>query len=175
MRAREPRRESGSALFVALLMLVLMGFLGIAALDTVRRDQQVAGFQNQSRSAFYAAEAGVADARSMVSDVFSRSVWPVFPHTQGTPRFLGDVALYDRETDRPKYYGDPDAPNPAPIAYLGGKERPPEGFDWSGSAGIVNTFWQVNVVGESPDGSRSRLEVIAIRGLQGSPPHSLTY
>ena len=60
------RSERGSALFVAVLMLVMMGFLGVAALDSVARDREVAGLQNRSRTAFYAAEAGLANARQLI-------------------------------------------------------------------------------------------------------------
>ena len=45
MRARNERREEGLALFVTVLMLVLMGGIALAALDTVTRDRQVAGLQ----------------------------------------------------------------------------------------------------------------------------------
>ena len=64
------RREGGSALIVTVLLLVLLAVIGLAALDTVTRDQQVAGFQNRSRLALYAAEAGVADAKDRL-----RAVW----------------------------------------------------------------------------------------------------
>ena len=50
------------ALFVTVLMLVFMTAIAFAALDTVARDRQVAGLQNRSRNAFYAAEAAVAEA-----------------------------------------------------------------------------------------------------------------
>ena len=40
----DPRGEQGSALFVAVMLMVLMGLIGFAALDTVTKDQQVAGF-----------------------------------------------------------------------------------------------------------------------------------
>ena len=66
MQVRERRRQGGAAMFVAVLMLVLMGWLGLAAMDTASRDQQLAGFRNRSRSAFYAAEAGAAAGRALV-------------------------------------------------------------------------------------------------------------
>ena len=47
MRQRT-RREGGAAMFVAVLMLVMMGALALAAMDTATRDRQVAGFQNRS-------------------------------------------------------------------------------------------------------------------------------
>ena len=55
-------RQDGSALIIAMVMLALMGVIGLAALDTVTLDQQVASYQSRKRVAFYAAEAGVAEA-----------------------------------------------------------------------------------------------------------------
>ena len=88
-----------------------MGFLGLAALDRVTRDEQVAGYQNRARTAFYAAEAGIAEARRIVR--FERREsdrsTPAFP-TEAVPRTLGDTTLFDREDGQlPRYFGDPQA------------------------------------------------------------------
>ena len=174
MRDRQARRQAGSALFVALMMLVIMGFLGVAALDTVTRDRQVAGFQNRNKSAFYAAEAGVAEARSEVREVQSRTDNVDFLFTPGAPRLLGDAALYDREVNLPRFYGDPDFA-PA-VQYLEGDGPVPDGFNYGGSGKtIVETFWQINVVGESADGSRVPVEVVEVKALGGSPQHRNSY
>ena len=60
------RREAGSALIITVLLLLLLGVIGLSALDTVTRDQQVAGAQNRSTAALYAAEAGLAQAKDEV-------------------------------------------------------------------------------------------------------------
>jgi hypothetical protein len=158
-------RNQGSALFVAVMMLVLMGFLGLAALDRVMRDEQVAGFQNRARTAFYAAEAAVAEARSLLANsaiVSDRSSAIPF-HPDTAPRTVGDTALYDREGGTlPRYHGDPSF-NPA-IRYL--KDGPGlQGGNLQPGQGLVETLWQINVVGASPDGSRSRIEVVAVRPM----------
>ena len=159
------RREQGSALFVAVMMLVLMGFLGLAALDRVTRDEQVAGFQNRARTAFYAAEAAVADARSLLANsaIVSDRTSGVPFHVEAAPQQVGDTALYDREGGNlPRYYGDP-AFNPS-IKYL--KDGPGlQGGNLQPGQGLVETLWQINVVGVSPDGSRSRIEVVAVRPM----------
>lgn len=54
------RRETGTALIVAMLLLALMGIIGLASLDTVMRDRQVAGHTSLAQTALYAADAGVA-------------------------------------------------------------------------------------------------------------------
>jgi hypothetical protein len=163
----ERRRESGSALFVAVLMLVLMGWLGLAGMDTASRDRQVAGFQNRSRAAFYAAEAGAAQGRALVRQVASRADTPVLAQS-----FLGDAALYDRETQLPQYYGDP-AFAPNFVAYLdeGGVAG---GMNLGAKTKFVNTMWRINVEGQSPGplaaigtsrASTARIEVVETKVL----------
>ncbi len=155
------RYERGSALFVAVLLLVMMGALGLAALDTISEDRQVAGFQNRALLAFYAAEAGAAQARYTLRTVGSRSDQPAFP-TQNNPTTLGDATIYP--FGLPRFYGDP--AYSAPIRYVrdggvyasGGNLR-------IGGQQRVNTLWQINVVGESPDGSKARIEVMERRVL----------
>jgi hypothetical protein len=161
--SRSRRSESGSALFVAVMMLVLMGALGIVALDKVTIDRQVAGFQNRAQSAFFAAEAGVAEARDLVAEVGTRSQVPNF-HTVTAPRVLGDTALYDVEGSTPRYYGDPRFA-PDFIRYKGdGGAASGMNLQW-GKQKLVTTLWQINVVGQTPDGSRSRQEVVEVKIL----------
>ena len=74
MSRRENRLEQGSALLIAVLMLVLMGLIGIAALDAVTRDGQVAGYLNRKKVAFFAAEAGVAKALETLNNNLTPTV-----------------------------------------------------------------------------------------------------
>ena len=60
------KREGGAALLMSMLMLVLMGMIGLASLDTVMRDRQVAGFQSLSQTALYAADAAVSEGLDIV-------------------------------------------------------------------------------------------------------------
>jgi hypothetical protein len=160
MSQHNRKLEGGSALFVAVVMLVMMGFLGLGALNRVTLDEQVSGFQNRARTAFYAAEGAIAEARRIVQvNATNRGVQPAF-HTAGSKAQVGDATLYDREGGNlPSYYGDPAFPQA--IRYLkdGG---PVEGFSLQPGQGLVKTLWQINVLGESPDGSSSRLEVVAV-------------
>jgi hypothetical protein len=68
----------------------------------------VAGYQNRARTAFYAAEAGIAEARRIVRfEVENQSDNPAFP-TEAVPRTLADAGLFDRENGQlPRYFGDP--------------------------------------------------------------------
>ena len=62
----ERRHEAGAALLIAMLLLAMLGVIGLASMETVTRDRQVAGFQNRGRAALYAAEAGVAHATGII-------------------------------------------------------------------------------------------------------------
>ena len=160
----ERRREQGMALFMTVLILVLMASLAIAALRTVARDREVAGHQNRSRSAFYAAEAGAAEARALVRDVVVRTEIPAF-YDNGAPKLLGDLALYDRESRQPRFYGDPSLVDP--IRYTGESAvAGGEGFNLSVKGQqLSSTYWQINVAGESATGDQARLEVVEVKVL----------
>jgi hypothetical protein len=158
------RREGGSALIVTVLLLVMLGVIGLAALDTVTRDQQVAGFQTRARLAFYAAEAGVADAKDRLRDVYSTSALVNFP-SAGTPVDLGDTATFPY--GQPQYYGDPNVARA--ISYLdAGAIDLGSGMDLrEGGEQWFNTLWRIRVEGRAPGGSTARLDVVATRTLSG--------
>lgn len=164
IRARR-RRESGTALIVSILMLVLLTAMGIAALDTVSMDNEVAGYQKRARAAFFAAEAGAATARQVVRNMGARSELPVigtdFPDA-GSPATLSTAADFVR--GQPQYYADPAITQP--IKYIGEGGACTEGCDLNqGGIKFNHTRWQINVVGESAEGSAARLEVVATRML----------
>lgn len=157
VRAR--RGEEGSALLVAVMMLVLMGFIGFAALDTVTRDRQVAGFQTRSRTAFYAAEAGLATAMNLVRAAGTRGDTPALPQT-----LLGDTAAYaDYGGNRPSFRGDPTVPSPVAWSRDGGiaagMNLNPE------QTPLVNTLWRIRIEGQTPDGATSRVDAMASKVL----------
>jgi hypothetical protein len=174
-RPETRRRERGSALFIAVMMLTLMGFLGLAALDRVTRDEQVAGYQNRARTAFYAAEAGIAEGRRIVRYEVAgddKNETPAFPQ-EALPRPLGDAGLFDREGGNlPRYFGDPSAElakercdRNAAVAICfarkgGDKSINLGGNKQQGKSKPEIGLWHIGVVGESPDGSRARLAVL---------------
>ena len=164
MTLHSERREGGSALIVTVLLLVLLGIVGLAALETVTRDQQVAGFQNRSRLAFYAAEAGIADAKNRLRDVWTTEDTVAFPN-QATAVQLGDAVTFPH--GQPSYYADPAAA--AGIEYMNaGAPSVGGGHDQRlGGSTRVNTLWRIRVEGSAPGGTTSRLEVVATRELDG--------
>ena len=158
MKGSNGPHQEGAALFVAVLVLALMGALGIMAFNTVLVDRQVAGFQNRANTAFYAAEAAAATGRSLLRSVGSRSDTPALPTST-----LGDVGLYDREPTLPSYSGDPAEVNP--IRYLrDGGRAGGMGVEVGGQS-FVYTLWQINVQGQSPGGSTARIEVVETKVL----------
>ena len=151
-------------MFLAVMILVLMGALGLVALDNATEDRRIAGFQNRSHTAFEAAEAGLAHARQLVLDASTGTPVPL-PLTT-----LGDTALYDRETTRPTYQQDPRvvATNPTGILSVGSANV---------SGGALGK-WQsglfvLNVEGRSAQngaGVETRASIVRLEAVQATAP-----
>ena len=137
------------------MMLVLMGLIGIAALDTMTKDRQVAGFQQRARLAFYAADAGVAQGLSLVLSASNRGTVPALAATQ-----LGDAVIYPY--GQPVFVGDPLAANPVVYVKDGG---PVQGMNLQVPPQFVNTLWDIRVEGQTSDGGKSNLEAMATKML----------
>jgi len=162
------RRESGSALIITVMVMLLLGAIGLSALDTVMRDQQVAGFQNRSSEAFYAAEAGVSAAKDLIrQSVFSPTDTVNFA-TSAAPVMIGDAYTYPN--GQPQYYGDPKATDPIKsmnqtltVSGAGGSNmRQGTGANWNKFA-----LMQIRVAGQTADGAVSRIEVVTTNQMPG--------
>lgn len=166
--ASERKREQGVALMLAILLLIAVSALALSTMQTAASDGVVAGYQNQESIAFYAAEAGVAEARSVIRNMGARSQVPDYPAdfpNAGAPTSLSQ-STYFNGAGQPVYYADPNPPAAAPIVYIGEGEPCTEGCNIAiGGQQYNHTKWQVNVVGESPSGDQKRLEVVATRML----------
>ena len=154
------------ALMLSILLLITVSALALSTLQTAASDGTVAGFQNQEAMAFYAAEAGIAEARRIVRNMGERSQVPTFP--ADFPNEANPVALSDSYEfvtgAQPVYYADPNPPTP--IGYVGEGKQCTDGCNMTlGGAKYNHTKWQINVVGESPSGDQKRLEVVATRLL----------
>lgn len=160
MARRPGKRDRGAAMFIAVLLLILMGALGLVALDTATEDRRIAGFQNRSASAFAAAEAGIAHA----ADLAKQS------NTNLPTQTLGDLTVYDREGALPTYRADPNplpvGTNPTGITSAGYGAA--DGFAPAAGGSWKMGKWRINVEGRSPvnaagiDGrmSTSRIELM---------------
>lgn len=163
------RRESGSALIITVLVMLLLGAIGISALDTVMRDQQVAGYQNRASTAFYAAEAGVAQAKDLVRRNVLSGVEKLSFADYATAVSIGDSSLYPE--GQPIYYGSPKAgedpvqsmDESLKIAGAAGSDmRQGMGPRWNNFA-----LWKIRVAGQTPDGAVSRIEVVTLNQVPG--------
>lgn len=169
--------ERGAALLMAVLFLALMGIIGLASMDTVTRDRQVAGYQSRAQTALYAAEAGVnfglalirRDAQGLAGGG-EGALHDYNPSdTSGGPPEFPDLANADvlgtnfPAPGPPRFYMDPNASDPnngaAPsqaIRYIGRGGPCP---DWIMSAGIgsvqwAEAQWDIRVRGDNPGGTR---------------------
>jgi hypothetical protein len=148
MSCRENRLQQGSALLIAVLMLVLMGLIGIAALDAVTRDGQVAGYLNRKKVAFFAAEAGVAEALQTLNIDLAPSVGLTT---------LGDSSLYPH--GRPSYRLDPAVADPIDNIGFGTASGMNLAIGQGGAPAFQISYWRVNIQGDAPGGSVARIEI----------------
>ena len=65
--ARQDRREQGSALILALILTIVITFLGFGLITRSLLVTRIAGNERYSTKAFYAADAGLAAAKARLS------------------------------------------------------------------------------------------------------------
>jgi hypothetical protein len=143
-------REAGIALLASVLLLLMLASIGLASLNVVERDQQVAGYLNRKAMALHAADAAIARALGELSATGTPSV----PATQ-----MGDATLYPH--GQPSYRTDATAADPIEMAGTGGLP----GFGLTGGQGggqaqFLVQYWMIRVQGEAPGGSIARVEVL---------------
>ncbi len=150
------RRDEGSALLVAMVMLALMGLIGFSSLDTVMRDRQVAGFQSRAQNALYGADAGIAESLEILKNEITGSA--LAPgDCLGTT--LGSTTLQNGTV-----YG-PDTTASSQICMLASAD-PCASLDASievGQAIYLNTIWNVRAQGVAVGGATSRIQSTADR------------
>src|SRR5512141_1755645 len=67
LRLRQPDRERGAALFLAILVLFILTVMGIALMFTTSIEQTLAGTETKISKIFYAADSGIEYAGAMLS------------------------------------------------------------------------------------------------------------
>ena len=169
------KHEAGAALLVAVLLLAMLGVIGLASMETVTRDRQVAGFQNRARVALYAADAGVAHAVGIIraqaqtlapgGEGALRSFNPAFPGKGGVA--MMSLGSQFPAPGSPSYGMDPNASDPnnstAPaqaIRYIG-RGQPCPGWVMSGETGAVQwreAIWDIRVIGSAPGGGDDAIQ-----------------
>ena len=158
-------REGGAALLITMMMLVLMGMIGLASLDTVLRDRQVAGHTSQSRQALYAAEAGVAQGLEMVHTAsLGTAISPGECPSQGIPFTpLDNGASFRRDTTADGPGSDPDLnvcmlATAEPCDFGGGGSSIEQGQQI-----FLRTVWDLRVEGRSQGGAVARVQATVNR------------
>ncbi len=63
--------DTGSALIIALLILLVLTLLGINAINTTTFETAISGNERARLEAFYAADAGIEEAKSRLPDLIS--------------------------------------------------------------------------------------------------------
>lgn len=161
------KREQGAAMFLAVMLLILMGAIGLVALDTASEDRRIAGFQNRTSAAFQAAEAGLAHAAEL-----ARSANFTVP-----PTTISDAGVYDREGGQlPSYRADPASvgTNPTGIVRAPGVDGAAEGVPPEAGGGWKTARWQINIEGRSPNaagGMDSRMSTARVELVYGTLTH----
>ncbi len=157
------KREQGAALIVTVMLLVLMGLIGIAAMETVTQDRKVAGFQTQSKMALYAAEAGLSDAKERLTtdpNAYDKTAVVPFPACAAAINY-GDPAIYGAlpYTAQPSYCADPNiGVNPA-IQYVGSQ---PVSINMDQSLPReVYWLYRIRVQGQASGQNTARLDTVA--------------
>jgi len=176
--ARDRRRdERGVALLIAVLFLALMGIIGLASMDTVTRDRQVAGYQSRAQTALYAGEAGVnfglalvrRDAQGLAAGGEGALADYNPSDTSGGPPEYPDLANAEvlggasfPAPGPPRFYMDPNAEDPnntaaasQAIRYIG-RGGPCPGWIMSSGVGSVQwgeALWDMRVRGDNPGGT----------------------
>lgn len=179
MRA-ERRAESGTALLVTVLMLTIMGLIGVASMDTVMRERQIAGFHKRVQPSLYAAEAGISLGMALIrSDVPALAPLGVAgleaydPSGETPPRFPNSGAPTMLGADfpapgSPSFFLDPNASDPdntgAParaVRYIGKGDEC--GWIMSAEANSVEwaeALWDIRVSGASPGGGLVSIQAV---------------
>jgi len=149
-RHDDTRHQAGSALLITSLLLLILGLFGFAALSTVTKDQQIAGFSKRQRLAFYAAEAGVAKAL----ETLTTQMAPNVPATD-----LGDSSLFPH--GRPSFRPDPTATTP--IENIGNGAFPGMSLNLgqNGQPTYQLSYWRIRVQGRAPGGTAARIEAVS--------------
>ena len=165
---RDPRRESGAALLVAVLLLAMLGVIGLASMETVTRDRQVAGFQNRARASLYAAEAGVSHATGLIrknaqalapgGEGALKNYKPAFPGKGLTP--VVTLGADFPAPGSPSYGMDPAAEDPNNVAadseairYIGRGDLRDYGFSAQEALGGTGAITGNNAAGSSINGN----------------------
>jgi hypothetical protein len=142
--SQKRKEESGYALIVSVILLLVMTVMAMSALDLVGRDQQVAGFESRKSMSLYAAEAGLAEVLRTLEATGTPDL---------APASYGDSSLYPH--GQPSYQLDPTAADP--IEDLGTMGIEGQTANIGGTSYQLHVY-RVRVQGSAPGSVSTRLE-----------------
>jgi hypothetical protein len=188
---RRRRPEEGAALLMAVMLLVLMGIIGLASMETVTRERQVAGYQSRAQTALYAAEAGLSLGLALINEEVAdraprgeAALLEWNPSAVVPPATTPDFPdLANAETlgtsfpppGSPRFYMDPDASDPndasasaQAVRYIG---KGPPCTNWlpmSQERGRNlpdwrDSLWDIRVRGDNPGGTKRSIQATAAK------------
>lgn len=141
--------EEGLALLATVLLLLMLTSLGMASLNVVERDQQVAGHMNRKAIALHAADAAVAKALETLQATGTPSV----PDTT-----LGDAALHPH--GQPSFRLDPTVADPIEDIGVGNVGGMNLQIGSNAASQFQVQYWNLRVQGEAPGGTIARVQVV---------------
>ena len=143
------RRDEGSALLIAIFALLLISVVGIALLISTGADSALAGNYRTSTSAYYAAVAGLEEARGRLlwknANFFNSTVPNFIPMAGGSP-VLGLTQVRYILNPAAGETVDPTSSNPANYPDTEYQQE----YGWSLSGASVTTIASVSSNGGIP-------------------------
>lgn len=168
--ALRARRQGGAALLVSVMMLTIMGLIGLGSMELATRDRQVAGFMARTRSALYAADAGVAWGQSVIEQqvgiLVPQGVSALFDFDPTFPSEASPQVLGDGSSDQPRFMQDTDVSVNQAVDYLGMGENC-DGWimsDEFGGSQWRAALFSINVEGRTAGANGSAKQVEASAG-----------
>lgn len=152
---RPKRRQAGGALLISMFLMAAMALIGLASLDTVMRDRQVAGYSSLSSNAMYAADAGLAESLDVIrTDIV------------GAALTAGDCLATPVPTNtlpNGSAYGPDPTSGTNQICMLATAEPCLDSSIELGQPIYLNTVWNVRTQGTAAAGATARIQATAER------------
>jgi hypothetical protein len=139
------KNQSGTALVVALIMMVVITLIALASSYTSIFEIRISGNKRGKTNAFYSAEAGINAIQPYISNFDVSKYITLIPNT----------------TSQYNPFSDASIPNPTSaqgniVAFLNQKE-PPRGGGWG--QGVAYMYYQVQSIGHDTAGSGATSEI----------------
>ncbi len=165
------KRETGAALLLAVLLTVLIGMIGIYAMQTASMNSQLSGNQIRKAASVYAADAAVSHAMSVIRGLGAAGVGSTAVNPSTGCITNSKTAVHPKDGkfgDSASYTGGPQPTYglDSDVCYIGDTPEPCES-EMSMEVGAVplrRALWVINATGSTagmePGGITARLTAI---------------